>query len=322
MRASDRGRCIFGICVAAALLAGCALYPGEPPIAARAELGTLWMAPGTNTKDLLYVTNGTVSVYSYPQGELEGQLTGFSDAVGDCTDSNGNVYITDYTADTVAEYAHGGTRSIRTLSVPGSGALACAVDPSSGDLAVTTAGNASGTGANVAIFRKAKGKPKTYTYRAILGYSFCAYDNAGNLFVDGTPAQGYGYDYELAELPRLGKSFTPVNLDNGISWAADLQWNGHYLAVGQPVDPNISRYTISAGYGTFVGSTELAGAYDATQFVIAGTKAIVVNLYYYDRYIARWDVLVFNYPAGGYQTQEILESSVPVYSVALSRRRK
>ena len=252
----------------------------------------------------------------------KGQLTDFSDAVGDCTDPKGNVYITDYTADTVAEYAHGGTRAIRTLSVPGTGAAACAVDPSSGDLAVTTAGNASGTGANVAIFRKAKGKPETYTYRAILGYSFCAYDNAGNLFVDGTPAQGYGYYYELAELPRLGKSLEPVILDNGISWGAGLQWNGRYLAVGQPVNPNISRYTISAGYGTFVGSTELSGAYDATQFVIAGTKAIVVNLYYYDRYIARWDVLVFNYPAGGYQTQEILESDVPVYSVALSRPRK
>jgi hypothetical protein len=322
MRGSDGSRYTLGICVAAALLAGCALQPESPPIVTGGELGTLWMAPGATTKDLLYVTNGAVAVYSYPQGELEGQLTGFSDAVGDCTGPKGNVYITDYTADTVTEYAHGGTRAIRKLSVPGSGAVACAVDPSNGDLAVTTAGNASGTGANVAIFRKAKGKPKTYTYRAILGYASCAYDNAGNLFVDGTPAQGYGYYYELAELPRLGKAFEPVTLDNGISWAAGLQWNGHYLAVGQPVNPNISRYTISAGYGTFVGSTELSGAYDATQFVIAGTKAIVVNLYYYDRYIARWDVLVFNYPAGGYQTQEILDSGVPVYGVALSRGRK
>jgi hypothetical protein len=281
------------------------------------------MAPDANTKDLLYVTSGAaVAVYSYPQGELEGQLTGFLDAVGECTDPKGNVYITDYTADAVFEYAHGGSRAIRKLSLPGSGAVACAVDPSNGDLAVTSVGNASGMGANVAIFRKAKGKPRTYTYRAILGYAYCAYDNAGNLFVDGTPAQGYGYYYELAELPRLGNALEPVTLDNGISWAAGLQWNGRYLAVGQPVDPNISRYTISAGYGTFVGSTELSSAYDATQFVIAGSKAIVVNLYYVDRYIARWDVLVFDYSAGGYPTQEILDSGVPVNSVALSRRRK
>ena len=309
-------------------LAGCSAGQAVPnataaqPVAR--DLGVKsWMAAGAKTSDLLYVNaSEAVDVYSYPQGELVGAITNISDAYGDCTDAKGNIYITSYSANTVSEFAHGGTQAIHTLSVPGAGALACAVDPSSGDLAVTNAGTVSGSGANVAVFRKAKGKAKTYTDPAIFGYESCAYDKAGDLFVDGIPAQGYGYDYELAELPRLGKSLAPVTLGNGISWAAPLQRDGNYLAVGQPVVPNISRYTISDGYGTFAGTTKLAGAYDATDFVIAGSKAIVVNLYYYDRYITRWDVLVYKYPAGGDEIQEITESDVPVYSLALSRARK
>lgn len=314
-----------------ALVAGCAGVqpPIEPPAApARTTTHALrhgvtpWMAADAKTKDLLYVTNGTVDVYSYPQGELEGQLTGFSYPLGDCTDTAGNVYIIDYDENTVVEYAHGGTAPIQTLAVPGSGPVSCSVDPKTGDLAVTTVGNASGVGANLAIYRKARGRAKTYTYRPILGYSYCTYDDSGDLFVDGAPAHGYGYDYELAELSRGAKSLRAVSLAGGISWDAALQWNGHYLAVGQPIRPNISRYAISAGYGKFVGSTSLTSAYNAIQFIIAGKKAIVTNQYFYDIYIFRYDVLVFNYPAGGSQTQEIMSSSVGVDSVALSRSAK
>ena len=278
------------------------------------------MAADTRKDDLLYVTitDGTVDVYSYPRGELQGQLTGFSTPYGSCTDKKGDVYITDFTRNTVAEYAHGGTSAMRTLAVPGSGAFACAVDRASGDLAVTTAGTVSGDGASLAIYRKAKGKAKTYTERAILSYAFCAYDNAGNLFVDGIPAHGYGYDFELAELSRGSNALEPVNLEYGVSWMGGLQWDGQYLAVGQPVVPHIARYTISGSEGTYAGSTSLYPAYDAVQYILAGKKAIVNNQYYYDRYIVRWDVLVFNYPKGN-EKQEILESDVPVGSVALSR---
>ncbi len=282
------------------------------------------MAAGANTKKLLYVTeptNGSVGVYSYPQGDFEGQLTGFNYPYGDCTDKKGNVYITDYNRNALVEYAHGGTEPIRTLSLPGTGPWSCAVDPAGGNLAVTNAGSVSGAGANVAIYRKARGAPKTYTDRAILSYAYCAYDDAGDLYVDGVPAKGYGYDFELAELARGAKSLEAVNLEYGTSWMGALQWDGNYLAVGQPVTPHILRYTMSAGYGTYVGSTTLTGAYEARQFIIAGSKAVVVNQYYVDRYIARWDVLIFNYPAGGPETEDFLEPDTIVGSVALSHRK-
>jgi hypothetical protein len=171
----------------------------------------------------------------------------------------------------------------------------------------------------LAIYRKAKGRPKSYADAAISSYAYCAYDKAGNLFVDGTPARGYGYNFELAELPRQAKSLEAVSLEGGVSWEGGLQWDGRYLAVGQPVDPQIQRYSMSGGYGRLVGTTALSGAYDAVGFILVGKKTIVVNLYYVDQYVARWNVLVYNYPAGGSQTQQILDSGTPVGSVALSR---
>jgi hypothetical protein len=315
MTTSDLFRYALSIS-AAAYIGGCSGLPAAPGGPASR------MGADANTKDLLYVTNYTmVDVFSYPQGELEGELTGFSSASGSCTDSKANVYIADYNENTIVEYAHGGTQPIRTLRVPGSGPSSCAVDPGSGDLAVTVAGTVTGVGADLAIYRKAKGRPKIYADPAISGYAYCAYDNAGNLFVDGTPASGYGYDFELAELPRQAKSLEAVNLEGGVSWEGGLQWDGQYLVVGQPVRPEIQHYSISGGYGTLVGTTVLTGAYDARQFILAGKKAIVVNLYYVHQYVAMWDLLVFNYP-GGNETQEILDSGTPVGSVALSRGRK
>lgn len=278
------------------------------------------MAPEAKRQALLYVTNGNVEVYSFPQGQLEGQLTGFSYAFGDCTDRRGNVYVTDYGANSVVEYAHGGTRPIRSLAVPGEAPWSCAIDPVTGNLAVTAAGNASGSGAALAVYRSAMGNPKTYADREILGYAFCAYDNAGNLFVDGTPAPGYGYNFQLAELARGNKSLKGVALQGGTPWMGALQWDGQDLAVGQPIKPTIWQYAVGGRRGRSIGSTPLTGAYDARQFIIAGKNAIVVNEYYFDKYIVRWNVLVYNYPAGGGDTEDFLESTTPVQSVAISRR--
>ncbi len=328
--ALHNARRALGIYISIALLAGCSSVPATPngQVAAPAALraandrgGNSWMAASSNTKDLLYVTNGQVDVYSYPGGVLEGHLLGFSDAFGDCTDAKGDVYITDFSANTVVEYAHGSTQPSSTLSVPGSGPVACAVDPAGGNLAVTTAGTVSGVGANLAIYRKAKGRAKSYTYGPIFSYGYCTYDNAGNLFLDGTPAHGYGYNYELAELARGAKSLEAVNLEYGVSWGGALQWDGQYLAVGQPVLPQIQRYAIGGQYGTYVGSTPLTDAYDAFQFVIAGRKTIVANLYYVDRYIVKWDVLLFDYPSG-VEREEIVNADSQVNGVALSRHRR
>jgi hypothetical protein len=209
---------------------------------------------------------------------------------------------------------------MRTFSVPGTAPAGCAVDPKTGDLAITSYGDKTGTNANLAIFRKAKGMPDVYTDPDLLNYINCVYDSAGNLFVDGTYPHGY-YGAKLAELRRKGSSLHTINLDYDPGWLGGVQWDGKYLAVGQSVLPYILRYKIAKGSGTFVDKIRLTDSYAEQNFLLVGKQAIVANVYYYSIYIPKFDVLVYDYPEGGYSTNEIMASSAQITSLALSRGR-
>ena len=298
----------------AALFAGCALRQiqgdTQPPVvmpqaSSVAGVGS-WTAADATKKDLLYavypnaVKQATIDLYSYPQGILEGQITGLNSPGGDCSDNEGNVYVTDVEPSNseVVEFAHGGTHPIRTLSVPsGKNPYSCAVDPTTGDLAVTNYGNTSGDGASLLIYRKAKGQPKSYADPQFLNFAYCTYDNSGNLFVDGKYPRGYELPI-FGEFPRGAKSIETINLNHGIGWISNLQWDGKYLAVGQGVKPYIFRFLISGTSGTLVGSTPLSDATWLEQFVLAGKRVVAVNIFFHDRYEYEYDVLLYNLSAG------------------------
>lgn len=290
------------------------------------------MSGDTSAKDLLYVVNpgldsqhtGTVDLYSYPQGVLEQQITSVTYPGGDCSDNKGNVYVTAYepSGNVLVEFAHGGTQPIRTLSLPGTNPFSCAVDPTTGDLAVTNYGTTAGNGASLLVFRKAKGKPKIYTDSDFLNFAYATYDHAGNLFFDGKYPRGYEQPI-FAELPRGGKSIEKLNLNYTIGWLSAVQWDGKYLAVGQAVKPYIFRFKITGTSGTQVGSTALSDATTAFQFVLDGKHVIVANQFFYDRYFYEWDVLVYDYPQGGNSSGRIAYDigGPPITSIALSRHR-
>jgi hypothetical protein len=209
--------------------------------------------------------------------------------------------------------------------VPGVNAVSCAVDPTNGELAVTDYGNEKGNGAMVVVYPKAKGSPRLYidsnlSSSDFLNYAYCGYDNTDDLFVDGTHTAGYESPI-VAELPRGGTALLTLKLSQGIGWLSGVQWDGKYLAVGQAVKPYIFRYKISGTTGTLVSATPLSDATNAFQFVFAGKRVVVSNYYFEDRYIYKWNVLIYKYPAGGNSTQEIPTNGFPVSSVALSRRR-
>lgn len=314
---------------AAALLTGCALPLDSAAgrLAADAKGSGSWMLPEAKSRDLLYVViptvnvRGSVNVYAYPQGTLEGQITDLTYPYGECADAEGNVYVTDLGVrqNTIVEYAHGGTQPLRTLQLPSYNAASCAVDPVNGDLAVTEPGRL-GKGANVAVFHKAGGRPRTYTDPDLSDYVYCAYDNSDDLFVDGHYPGGYQLP-KVAELPRGGSSMLTIDLDVQPGWLSSVQWDGKYLAVGQAVTPSIMRYRISGSTGTLVGSTMLSDATNAYQFVFAGKRVIVAN-YYFFGYLFEYDVLVYHYPQGGNSAQQLFKgANLIVGSIALSRHR-
>jgi hypothetical protein len=68
--------------------------------------------------------------------------------------------------------------------------MGCAVDPTSGDLAVANAEELSIRG-SLAVYRRARGKARIYT-GPLQGYVTCAYDNSGNLLAtDGQENSSY-----------------------------------------------------------------------------------------------------------------------------------
>jgi DNA-binding beta-propeller fold protein YncE len=140
---------------ATAMLAACSTSAvpatgahAAPPATRRASSGAL-----------LYVVGGGVYVISYPQGALVNTITGIDEPQGVCSDKNGNVFVTAYRTENVLEYAHGGSSPIANLGDYGYYPLGCAVDPTTGNLAVANQQSFNESGGNVAIYAKAQGKP-------------------------------------------------------------------------------------------------------------------------------------------------------------------
>jgi hypothetical protein len=203
-----------------------------------------WMLPSARrTPNLLYISNqgsGTVSVYNYKNGSdltLVGTLTGFSQPGGMCTDKRGNVYVTDYPVRRIDIYAHGASTPTTVIQQKVGFPFACAIDPTTGNLAVTEEHpNAHyESHATVDIYRPGDDKGQGTIYGGHNTFSeayFDAYDGRGNLFVDGTPCQS-SYCYygggppTLFELPKGSTRFVRLTVKGatlknptGLDWVS------------------------------------------------------------------------------------------------------
>lgn len=341
MGSLNLSRYALSSCVAAALLIGCG--GPQPPIwsnGAMPQSAALqsqsvqpdsrgsWMEANAQSQDLLYVTESSyVGVFTYPQGQRVGALTGFNSAVGACVDGRGDVFITNHiykhTNTRIAEYTHGGIKPITELANDKRiGPLGCSVDPTTGDLAVSGGGSSRGVG--VDIFRAARGKPLFVRIPQMVYSQFCGYDSRGDLFVNGTkdfPSRTAAF----VELPKGSQKFVSIKLNAPYDPEGGVQWDGKYLAVGAYIPsgvgystPAIFQFAISGNRGTRVGTTMLGRPARMTSFdfFIAGDTAIVPN--WRDEPGKRFDVLFYNYPEGGKPAKIIAKHSQLPRGVAVS----
>lgn len=302
---------------------GIAITPNGTPAgrAGAAMLNTRtpsWISSdAAKSKDLLYVSDysgvkNDVEVFSYPADKRVGTLTtDMLNPDGLCVDKKNDVFVVNNTpnANDVVEFAHGGTVPIETLVNPGESAISCAVDPMTGDLAVTSGGNiSSGTGA-VAIYAHAKGTPQIYTDPKIFAVFWCGYDDKGNLFVNGQPS-GNGFGFQLAELPKGKKTFTNIKLTGGtINFPGQVQWDGKYLLVGDQEAQASGSSETSAIYettgagGKIVKKIALKKSVNFSQFEVLGDLIIGPNSL--GGSFGGGDVLFYKYPAGGDPTKSL-----------------
>jgi hypothetical protein len=253
-----------------------------------------WMNGDAVAADLLYLTEsagGTVYVYSYPGGKLEGQLTGLEGPVGDCVDASGNVWIPDASRSMILEYAHGGTSPIRVMSLDRTVPNNCSIDPTTGNLAVATL-------TNVVVFTRARGQPTAYSDPTISEVYDGGYDNKGNFFVDGLTAEGY---FQLAELPKGSASFTNLALST-IGAPGYVAWDGKYVAVGDIISNKIYQVQVTGSDATIVGSSLLGDA-NAPWYVFGFPSVNEGKWNKQDNSIIADDdgtgVGIWTYPAGG-----------------------
>lgn len=262
-------RIVVSISIAAAQLAACTgsptpigasgAMPPDGPRAAGTTPGTSWMLPEARTiQRLLYLSDSgaDVFVYNYDNFEPVGTLTGFREALEQCVDAKGDVWIVETTdgdqgGGDAVEYAHGGTTVLNkvTTNQPPDG---CSVS-SHGDLEITEAGVLSTSGvfgpSEVQIWKNASGTPTDYgVISECYNLSSGGYDSKGNLYVTGT-AHDEG-STGICELPAGGDALIPVAVDKAITDPIGIMWDGKYMAVTD------AFYSTGDNYATTIYQTE------------------------------------------------------------------
>jgi hypothetical protein len=280
-----------GIC-AAAILIGCNGFQPQLPVPeaqTQSRAQTSWMAPAAKSQNLLYIADlgtNSVDVYPYPKGKLVGTITGFGSVSTLCADKAGDIFVVDE-AGPVRVYAHGGTAPIRQLAASGA-PDGCAVDPVTGNLAVTN--QSSYLYGTIAIYAKARGKAKPYFNDTVDATFFCSYDDMGNLFIDGWNRSAQP---TFLELPKGKSGFRVMKINKNVQTPGGVQWDGKYVAVGDKGAGLV--YRVDAN-GKVAQTIKLRGADDIDQFWLQGATLIGPNDH------GGGPVGFWRFPAGGSPT--------------------
>jgi hypothetical protein len=292
MNFSQIGRYTLSACMAFALLAACASAqlgtPGAganggesgftplsvsrlaaltiPNYVARPvhpDRGQSWMRPDKLIPKLLYVSDWTtddVYVLAFPNAVIVGKLTGFDEPYGQCVDATGNIWVTNFAASTVVEYAHGAKKPKQTLTTDGS-PIGCSVS-AKGKLAVANFSTASG-GGDIQVFIGETGTPTDYTNSKCGNLWSPGYDLQGNLFVEGEASSKFA----LCEISYRGTVLKTATINQTINMAGSAMWDGKYMTVtdqeGDGIQtPVIYQANVSSSGLTVEGNTQLTDTCD------------------------------------------------------------
>lgn len=266
-----------------------------------------WMSPEAKNGKLLYISDvGTndVNVYSYPAGELVGQLSGFNEPQGECVDDTNNVYITNTLDSNIVEYAHGGTQPIATLNDPGQYPVDCVYDQGAIALAnITSTTNAPGSVSfyfNGAI----QGTWVDPNLSRIYHIGHVGKSRGVPFFIDGLSATTGKFEYAKLSDGR----FTEVALKANIVSPGAIEWWGEnkFMAVG---DETGSIYKTKGP--TVFATTTLAGVCQVGQYTITKSKLLVPDP-------CKGDVAIYVFPAAGSPIKVIRKDLTKPVGSALS----
>jgi len=289
MMGNPVGRLRVGFYALAVALAGCGALQSQTT----QPLPTAMSDAGARDGDLLYVSVGnTVREYSLPQAELKQTLTGLSTPEGLCSDAVGNVFIPNLGTKQILEYAHGGASPIQTLKARGY-PYDCAVDPTTGDLAVVDIDGPHGVRGNIAVYKNASGSPKIYNVRGWRYATSCAYDREGNLVAIGFTQSFFT---KIAELLKGESSFNEVTLNRHTTSVYWIQsFGGAFTVYAAPL-AGIYRLRISGSKGVLDGPAPLRKASRISEYAFSKRELVGIV---YDFPPKKGVVRFWPYPVGG-----------------------
>lgn len=177
-----------------------------------------WISPEARAaRRVLFVSDlgsKSVEIFKLPSLKLVGQLSGFNFPEGECSDKRGNIWVTDEYAQQLDELSHAGS-IIKTLSDPTGYPVSCAIDPNSGDLAVTNKVDLNSAAGGIEIYAGASGHPTEVRNPNQYLYYFDGYDDAGNIFVDGLAGSGPPGVFILSECLAGHSTCSTVKVRHG-----------------------------------------------------------------------------------------------------------
>jgi hypothetical protein len=227
-----------------------------------------WMSPDARSHDrLIYVSDSStydVYVFLANRDKLVGTLTNQNNPAGLCADKRGDVYVTQLYGHQIVEYAHRGTKPLKTLSDPGYEPGACSVDPLTGNLAVANIVSDGFAQGNLLVYPNATGTPITYsppggTSGSWFSVNSVGYDDASNVYLAGSCDSAFC----AGVLPKGAATTENVTLNGGSPKSpGTVQWNDYEEAMtfDDQSDGTLYNYKFSGTSGGEVGTVTLPGS--------------------------------------------------------------
>jgi hypothetical protein len=249
-----------------------------------------WISPDIARAPRLFFSsdygNAQINVYAMPSMTLKATLTGFSGPQGMCSDSGGNVYVANTNYTEVLKLSRTGS-VLATYSDTYGYPVGCAVDPATGNLAVSDIFGFSGAG-QVLVYTSPSSSPTVLSNPSQYFYYFVGYGPGSSLWVSGRNSYG---TYMLSGCGSSSCSTIPLS-GGTVYFPGAVQWDntrGDWVVFDQLCNgTNAScSYPVSGsgvlGTATVYNNYNGSGACDMVQGTIAahGMKYVAGGDYEY-----------------------------------------